>query len=232
MNSLIWSSPQPSEVNTIHVFFHIVEVWDSGKLRNLPKLPSCKIGMRSLDSQTSERVFVLTPQTLGTAFTSQTALGHRRSLPAFPTIGLLVPLGEVFFLSFFLLLMVPVTWKGFLLTWTQSSQGFVQNPQIPGKGEQGEGERQIPLMESCSYTCKRNLQGGRGPGSSQWENEPQGCPGPSRSSQSPLALLGILIGQQLVTTFPSITPTFSMKQQSHKFLSSSLTLVLIADHYI
>ena len=82
--------------------------------------------MQSLDSQTSEPVFVLTPQTLGTAFTSQTALGHRRSLPAFPTIGLLVPLGKVFFLSF-LLLMVPVMWKGFLLTWTQSSQGWVQN---------------------------------------------------------------------------------------------------------
>ena len=89
--------------------------------------------MRSLDSQTSERMFVLTPQTLGTAFTSQNALGHRRSLPAFPTIGLLVPLGEVFFLSFFLLLMVPVTWKGFLLTWTQSSQGFVQNHRYQAK---------------------------------------------------------------------------------------------------
>ena len=50
--------------------------------------------------------------------------------------------------------------------------------------------------------------------------------------QSPLGLLGILFGQQLVTIFPSITPTFTMKQESHKILSSSLTLVLNAEHYI
>lgn len=95
--------------------------------------------MQSLDSQTSEPVFVLTPQTLGTAFTSQTALGHRWSLPAFPTIGLLVPLGKVFFLSF-LLLMVPVMWKGFLSTWTQSSQGWVQNHRCQAR-ESKEGKK-------------------------------------------------------------------------------------------
>ena len=96
--------------------------------------------MRSLDSQTSEPVFILIPQTLGTAFTSQTALGHRRLLPAFPTTALLVPLGEVFFLSFLLLLMVPVMWKGFLLTWTQSSQGWVQNHRYQAR-ESKEGKK-------------------------------------------------------------------------------------------
>ena len=100
--------------------------------------------MQSLDSQTSEPVFVLTPQTLGTAFTSQTALGHRRSLPAFPTIGLLVPLGEVFFLSFLCLLIVPIMWKGFLLTWTQSSQGWVQNHRCQARGSKDGKKGQHP----------------------------------------------------------------------------------------
>lgn len=52
--------------------------------------------------------------------------------------------------------------------------GLGAEPQMPGKGEQGQEERPASLMESCWYTCKRNPQGGRGPGPSQWENQPQG----------------------------------------------------------
>lgn len=105
VNSLI--SPQPSEVNTIHVLFHVVE---SLRLqRDLEPAQAAKLQNRDAEpgQSASEPMFVLTAHTLGTAFI-KTALGHRRSLPAFPTIGLLVTLGEVFFLSFLRLLIVPI----------------------------------------------------------------------------------------------------------------------------
>ena len=61
--------------------------------------------------------------------------------------------------------------------------GLGPEPQILGKGEQGGEERPTSLMESCWYICTRDPQRGRGPGPSHWENDPQGCPGPSRSSE-------------------------------------------------
>lgn len=114
--------------------------------------------MRRPNSQTSEPEFFPTPQTLGPAFTSQTALGHKWSLPAFPvsTISSLVSPGEVFLLSFFLDLCWWCGSHGRDFSWPGLSppRAGCRATGIPGKGKEGGEERQTSLMKSCWDKCQ------------------------------------------------------------------------------